>query len=251
MAEFPEIDELVTAVVKKILPYGAFCYLPEYNIEAFMHVSQVSSGWVKNIHEFISEGQRLTVKVHHLDKEKNQVDISLKRVTEDEKRKKQEQIRRETRGAKLLEFAIKNSGSKDSFEEVKTEIIESYDDIFALFEDVHENGKKILDDFKFSKKLKDEIDTIASTSIKKPEVVLEGEVTLSCPESSGVEKIKDVLIIDDKDISIHYLGAPRYKITLKAPDYKSGEKKLSSLILQLEKKSKKSGCIFKFERASS
>jgi translation initiation factor 2 subunit 1 len=80
--ELPEENELVMAVIKKILPYGAFCSLPEYNnLEAFLHVSEVAPRWIKNIHEFISEGQKHVVKVHHLDKEKNQVDISIKRVS--------------------------------------------------------------------------------------------------------------------------------------------------------------------------
>ena len=87
MAEIPEQDELVLAVIKKIMPYGAFCVLPEYkDAEAFLHVSEVAPRWIKNIHEFISEGQRHVVKIYHIDREKNQIDVSLKRVSEEEKK---------------------------------------------------------------------------------------------------------------------------------------------------------------------
>ena len=59
ITELPDHDELVIAVIKKIMPYGAFCSLPEYgNVEAFLHVSEVAPRWIKNIHEFISEGQK-------------------------------------------------------------------------------------------------------------------------------------------------------------------------------------------------
>ena len=92
--ELPEENELVVAVIKKIMPYGAFCVLPEYqDMEAFMHISEVAPRWIKNIHEFISEGQRHVAKVHHIDREKRQVDISLKRVNEEEKKVKLESMK--------------------------------------------------------------------------------------------------------------------------------------------------------------
>ena len=102
MMEFPEKDELVIVNIRKILPYGAFCILPEYNnMEAFLHVSEVAPRWIKNIHEFLSEGQQHVAKIYRLDREKNQVDISLKRVSEEEKKGKLEIIRTEKRAAKL------------------------------------------------------------------------------------------------------------------------------------------------------
>lgn len=54
--ELPREGSLAIAVVKKIMPYGAFCTLTEYgDIEAFMHISEVAPRWIKNIHEFLSE----------------------------------------------------------------------------------------------------------------------------------------------------------------------------------------------------
>ncbi|MFH1448366.1 MAG: S1 RNA-binding domain-containing protein, partial [Candidatus Micrarchaeota archaeon] len=59
MMETPEKDELVIATIRKIFPYGAFCSLDEYdNKEAFVHISEVASRWVKNIHEFLKENQK-------------------------------------------------------------------------------------------------------------------------------------------------------------------------------------------------
>ena len=76
--DMPEEGELVLATVKKIMPYGAFCTLDEYgNREAFVHISEVAPRWIKNIHEFLHEGQRLVAKVHKLVVEKNQIDLTL------------------------------------------------------------------------------------------------------------------------------------------------------------------------------
>lgn len=251
MVEFPERDEIITAVVKKILPYGAFCFLPEYNTDAFLHISQVSSGWVKNIHEFLSEGQRLVVKVSHIDHEKNQVDISLKSVTEDEKRHKLEGIKRLTRGEKLLEFSIKNAKLKGKIEDFKNTIEENYEDVLSCFEDCFENGPSVLDDLDLPKKLKEEILSVAKTSIKKSKIVLSGTISLSCPGAEGIEKIKEILKLDNKNLTFNYLGAPNYKLSFTCEDYKKGEKELSKILSTIEKKAEDYDCSFEFTRDDS
>ena len=49
-------------------------------------------------------------------------------------------------------------------------------------------------------------------------------MTLSCETSDGVEVIKNILLKAQKgDIKITYLGAPKYKISVKASDYKTAE----------------------------
>lgn len=252
MVEFPDRDEIVIAVVKKILPYGAFCSLPEYNIEAFMHISQVASGWVKNIHEFLSENQRLVVKVHHINPEKNQVDISLKSVTEDEKRRKLDSIKRGKRGEKLLEIALKNSKlKKPKLEECKEIIEEHYDDVLSCLEDCLDNGLDSLKDIDLPKKLKEEIVSLAKISIKKSKIVLGGVITLTCHGVDGVDAVKNILSVENKNFDCSYLGAPKYKYSFVCDDYKKGEKQLSKLLSEMEKKANKNNCSFSFESEDS
>ena len=56
----PKVGELVIATVSKISKFGAYCRLPEYNdLEVFLPIREISSGWIKNIREHIHEGQKL------------------------------------------------------------------------------------------------------------------------------------------------------------------------------------------------
>ncbi|MGH2510319.1 MAG: S1 RNA-binding domain-containing protein, partial [Ktedonobacteraceae bacterium] len=56
----PRVGSLVIANVSKITKFGAYCKLPEYNdLEVFLPLREISSGWIKNIREFIHEGQKL------------------------------------------------------------------------------------------------------------------------------------------------------------------------------------------------
>ena len=51
--ELPEERELVLVKISKIMPHGAYCELIEYGMDAYLPISEIASGWIKNIHEFI------------------------------------------------------------------------------------------------------------------------------------------------------------------------------------------------------
>lgn len=246
-APYPELDEIVIAVVRKIMPYGAFCFIPEYNREAFLHVSHVSSGWVKNIHEYISEGQQLVVKIQNVDKEKNQIDLSLKRVTEDERLKKLESIKREKKGDKLLEYTIKNSKLKITVAELKEKIEAVYDDVLSCFEEASEKGLDAIDEIDVPKKIKEEIVAFSKDRIKKKKAIIENELLITCPTADGINSVKKILDINKENLIIHYIGAPRYKLTFSADDYKKGDKELSKILSNMSDKARSLGCTFEFK----
>ena len=59
-AEWPHPDEFAIAVATKVANYGAYVVLPEFGEkEGFIHISEVSSTWVRNIRNHIHENQHL------------------------------------------------------------------------------------------------------------------------------------------------------------------------------------------------
>jgi translation initiation factor 2 subunit 1 len=246
--EFPDRDELVIIIIRKIMPYGAFCILPEYNnMEAFLHVSEIAPRWIKNIHEFVSEGQQHVGKVYRMDREKNQVDISLKRVNEQEKKNKLELIRSEKRAKKLLILSLEQSKVELSEDDAKNAIEAEFVDVWSAFFEVFEKGESVLDSVDIPKALKEKIVEVAKKNIKAPTVEVGGLINLTCNGFEGVEDIKKVLVIKEKDVKVQYLGAPKYKISLIAPNYKDGEKRLNEIIKKMETVANKHECDFSFE----
>jgi len=230
------------------MPYGAFCILPEYNnLEAFLHVSEIAPRWIKNIHEFISEGQRHVVKVVHVDHQKNQVDISIKRVSEEEKKRKLELIQNEKRGTKLLELSLKSAKVKLDIAKAREEIEKEYPDVYTCFKQASLDGDDALKKLTLPKALKTYIVELAKKSIKKPIVEVDTVVSLVCYGPNGVEDIKKVLETEE-GIDVHYLGAPKYKISLTASDYKTGEKRLSKMLEHIKALAQKNNCDFNYER---
>ncbi|HSB47416.1 MAG TPA: S1 RNA-binding domain-containing protein [Candidatus Bilamarchaeum sp.] len=248
IVELPDEGELVLATIKKIMPYGAFCILPEYgNLEAFLHVSEVAPRWIKNIHEFISEGQRYVVKVHYIDREKNQVDVSIKRVSEEEKKIKLEFVQNEKRGTKLLEISLEGAKANIDIAAARKEIESNFDDVYTCFKEMSLKGEDAIKKLDLPKPLKAKMVEVAQKSIKKPVVQVDAIVTLVCYNPDGIEVLKNAFKLAP-EISVNYLGAPRYKISLSAPDYKSGEKKLESVLEHIKSYAQKNNCDFKADR---
>jgi translation initiation factor 2 subunit 1 len=230
------------------MPYGAFCVLPEYNnLEAFLHVSEVAPRWIKNIHEFISEGQRHVMKVHRVDREKSQVDISIKRVSEEEKKLKLEMIQNEKRGTKLLELALEAAKAVPDAPAIRKEIETHFDDVYACFKEASLKGEDALKKLDVPKGVKAKIIEIAQKNIKKPVVEVDTTITLVCYNPRGVESIQSALDVGE-DAVVHYLGAPRYKLSLSAPDYKAAEKKLDAVLDKIRAFAHKNNCDFKSDR---
>ena len=245
--DMPEEDELVLCTIKKILPYGAFCALPEYeNAEAFLHISEVAARWIKNIHEFISEGQRHVAKVYRIDKEKSQIDISLKRVSEEEKKTKLLVMRQEKRAEKLLELALAQSKEKITMPDLRKKIEDHFGMLYDAFQRASEN-EQALASLDLPESIKKQIVELAAKNIKKPSVTVNKIIKLICYQPNGIEIIKQLL--QEKDaVHFQYLGAPRYKVTLNAPSYKDGEKKLTRIIEDIKSLSDKNKCEMTMEK---
>jgi len=252
----PEQDQLVIATVKKIMPYGAFCTLDEYGRrEAFLHVSEVASRWVKNIHEFLKEGQRVVARVHRVTIEKDQVDLSLRRVTEADKKLKMETYRREKRAQKLFELCAKKAKAEPgkAMETAGTALIEKYGDIYSALEKVSFTGDSAFEGLSLSDEWKKALTEVAVANIHLPEVVIGENVVATVYSPDAIDRIKEAfadvsaLSREGSEISVHYLGAPRYNVRVKAADYKTAEKVLLEANEAVQRRLKGLGTV-EFER---
>jgi translation initiation factor 2 subunit 1 len=228
--EWPKEGELIVATVYKVLSYGAFAKLEEYpEKEAFIHISEVSAGWVKNIRDYVRENQKIVARVLRVIPKKGHVDGSLKRIREDQRTKKIQQWKIEQKAEKFLELAAK-SLDKDldtAYNEVGYKIMDIYGEIYAAFEGSAEDGINILLEDGIDEEWAKAITDIANKNITPPEVQISGYLDLQTFAPNGVEVIKKALkTIEKENIQVQSVGAPRYRVTIKSPDYKEAEKDL-------------------------
>ncbi len=248
MTELPEENELVIARVKKILDYGAFCELTEYKVDGFLHLSEVAPRWIKNIYEFISEGQMLVLKVIRVDAAKGQVDVSLKRVNEEEKRKKLEAFNKEKRARKIIQVAVDQAKVKADVQKIAEEAEKKYGSLDNFLVGILDEGKTAFEGIPFPEKAQEIIIGIVKKSVKKPVARAKAVFSLKVYESNGVELIKKVLADAEKFGEIKYLGAPRYSITAADADFKKANKKIQEAMEAVEKGVKGRDAEFTWER---
>ena len=79
--EYPEVGDLVIATIETVVTYGVYANLDEYNKRGLLHISEISSSWIRNIRDFVREGQKVVLKVLRVSLEKGHIDLSLRRVT--------------------------------------------------------------------------------------------------------------------------------------------------------------------------
>jgi len=225
---FPEDSELVLCTVKAVHNNCVFVVLDEYEKTGLVHISEVSPGRIRNIRDFVVEGKKIVCKVLRIDLEKGHIDLSLRRVNDGQKREKIDEIKQEQKAEKMLEYIAKNELKiplAKLYDQIKSLISKKYSMFYECFEDVALGNAK-LEDLGVDKKTAEVLTKLIKERIKPPEVFLEADVKLVSYASDGVETIKKALISAEEagDISLLYEGGGKYKVRIKAPEYKEAEK---------------------------
>lgn len=227
--EYPAEGDLVVGTVKNVKEYGAFVRLDEYpGKEGFIHISEVSTGWIKYIRDHIWEGQRVVCKVLRVKKDKGHIDLSLKAVNDHQRREKIQQWKNEVKAENLFQLLARKLGRDvmECYEEFGYGLVEAYGSLYGAFEECAINPEVFRKDH--SGPWVDRFIEIAVDSIVPPHVVITGLLNLICPRPDGVIHIKEALkrvMHEDESVKVDvsYIAAPKYRITVRAPDYKTAE----------------------------
>lgn len=253
--EWPEKSELVICTVKELKSFGAFVSVEEYGgKEGLIHISEVSSGWVKHLRDYVREEQKVVCKVLFVDARRGHIDLSLKAVNEGQKREKIKEWKNEKKAKKWLSLALEIRS--EELVEMEQKLVDAYGSLYDAFEDFVKVGKATLISLGIEEDLADAIYHVAVTNVKLPSVQIEGYLELTCPAYDGVEIIKEALINAEKKIKggetrkveCFYIGAPRYKIRVSASNYKEAESILSDAAenaIEVIKKNKGQGSFYR------
>jgi translation initiation factor 2 subunit 1 len=254
--ELPEIGEIVIATVTKLTDHGAYVMLDEYNkMQGFLHVSEIAPGWVRSVSKFVREGEKKVLLVKKVNPNRSEIDLSLKQVSKEQQKKKLLEVKRIEKGKTLLQ-TVKDLASltdKD-LEKLEDAIFSKYDFVYDAFLDVVTKGIAVLDELKLPKKALTAIEE-ASSKIKPPSVEIRGICEITCNQSSGIEVIKNAILDSiaeyPSNISATYIGAPKYRISVKGQDFKTAEKMLKPVLDKIQKVIEKSNGTFSFAREES
>jgi translation initiation factor 2 subunit 1 len=229
--EWPETGELVIATIQSVTDFGAYATLDEYDKKGLVHISEVSSSWIRNIRDFLREGQKIVLKVLRINMEKGHIDLSLRRVTKRERIEKMMNWKKERKAEALL---------RDVSEKAKLPVNEVYEKAGALlekeyglyegFEKAAKEGVEALTKIGIAEDLASAFTEVARERMRVPMVKVKGIVELRCAKPNGVKIIKEAFANVKKTekskegkFRFYVVAAPKYAVEVMAENYKSAE----------------------------
>ncbi|MEM2870149.1 MAG: translation initiation factor IF-2 subunit alpha [Thermoplasmata archaeon] len=255
LSPYPEEGELVVCTVKEVKSFGAFVELNEYKgKEGFIHIAEVATGWVKYIRDHVREGQKVVCKVLRVDPSKQHIDLSLKQVNDHQRKEKIQEWKNEQRAEKLFELVAQalKKPVEACYEEFGRALVERFGSLYAVFEECAVD-QRALEKEGFKGPWVKALVRVAQENIVPPRVEIHGQFELVWEGPDGVKKIKEALMLAEGshgggEVTIQYLGAPRYRITVSALDYRTAEESLKGAVERVLEHVKKCGGRASFTR---
>ncbi len=253
----PEPGEIVICTVREITSHGIYVNLDQYNAtNGFLHVSEISTGWVRNIDRVAKVQQKLVLKVIRADRSRKEIDLSLRQVTNEERRAKVIQWKRDERAHAIMNVVRKKTNLTDAqLTDYVKRLEGEFGTLYEALEAAAKRGEKVVAALELPEPVKNAIVETANEKIVPPKYEVGAIVEVSSRAPDGVEQVKKTLLsatssLSSADVRITYAGAPRYRIRITADDYKQAEKVMSVVLDKIRDGAGKHGA-FNYKREIS
>jgi len=266
---FPKEGAFIMGRVVDIQNQYIYVDLPDYDglsseetARGMIHISEISSRWVRNIRSIVRIGQRLVLRVVKVVPDKGQIDLSLRRVNSAQKALIAKEHKYANKFENLLQFLTEMTEIDltldQAYELIGWPIKEQFNFYQEAVEALKEEGEDILDELKtIPDDIKKAFLKIIDENVEVSTVKIMGKIKLMNTSGDGIEKIKETLdsvmkVIDSpkltRKVNLSYLGAPFYRIEIISKDYIDAEGILSDAIEVLENTTQQNNGSFEFIR---
>ncbi|MDY6761934.1 MAG: hypothetical protein SVY41_02710 [Candidatus Nanohaloarchaea archaeon] len=207
----PDEGEFVVIDIDEIHEHSASAHIKGYDDTGLVHISEVSRSWVRDIKQHVDEGERTVAQV--VDKEDGTINLSLKRVNDNQKREAMDEWNREEKADKFLQNVADAVGRdvEELYEAVAFPFQKEYGSTFEGFE--HAAMEDIdFEELGIEGELADAVTAVAQENISLKQVEMEGEMTVEVPGGDGIDAIQEALTVGE-NVEVSYISAPDYAIT--------------------------------------
>ncbi|TFG20883.1 MAG: S1 RNA-binding domain-containing protein [Promethearchaeota archaeon] len=265
--KFPKEGEFIVGKVTDIHDQHVYVDLIDYEgldtedvARGMIHVSEISSRWVKNIRTHVRIGQRIVLRVLHVNPTKGHIDLSLRRVNSAQREVRMKEWKYALKYENLLQFLVDATDISldDAYELIGFPILELFDSYQETIEELKENGEAILKDIKnVSEEVKKAFMQVIDENVEISTINIIGKIRISYTAENGIDLIKESLIDaknviknpkETRKLSISYIAAPLYRLEIVSKDYLDAENILSEVLEVIEAKANKYEGTFEFIR---
>lgn len=266
--KFPKEGEFVVAKVTEVQNQYVYVDLIDFEglyseetARGMIHISEISSRWIKNIRNYVRIGQRIVLRVLRVDQEKGHVDLSLRRVNSAQREIRLKEWKYAVKYENLLQFLTETEGIDMSLDEayelIGFPVLDFFDTYQETIENLKENGEDLLNELEgVTDEIKTTLLKIVDENVEISTVNISGKVKLTFNSENGIDQIKESLleamkVIDSKqtrNIKISYLAAPFYRLEVVTKDYLDAENILSDALEVIDQKAHQYNGTFEFIR---
>ena len=267
-SKFPAEGEFVVGKIMQVEHQYVYVDLVDYEgltseefAKGFIHISEISSRWIKNIRNYVRVGQRVVLRVLRVDPQKGQVDLSLRRVNSAQRENRLKEWKYAVKFENILQFLTEEEGVNLNLDQVYDLIgwplLERFQSYQETLDNLKEDGEDILKELEdISDNIKEKFLKIIDENVSISTVSISGKIKLSFPTENGIDNIKESLIeaksiIEPKktrNIKISYIAAPFYRLEVISKDYLDAENILSDALEIIDYKAKQYDGNFEFIR---
>ena len=227
-----EEGDIVLCKVEKVTNTITFVRLPNGK-EGTIISSEISPGRIKFMRQFVVPNKTIVCKI--LEISGDHIKLSLRRVNSKEKKEVMQKFKQE----QSIKTAF-NQILKEDFEKITETILEDFENL-SEFLDKSKEDKNLLKKYL----PKDKIVSIEKlTEKRKKNSELKQSIQIKCFEDDGVKKLKEIFDIENPEVSVNYVSAGNFTLSLGVKDFKEGKKTMQELLENMEKKAKKYNCEF-------
>ncbi|MDG6997635.1 MAG: translation initiation factor IF-2 subunit alpha [Nitrososphaerota archaeon] len=255
----PEEGELVIASVNQITAHGVYVSLDEYDrLPAFLHISEIATGWVRDVERYAKPGQKIVLKVIRVNRNRREIDLSLRQVSGEERKTKIIEVKKSEKANTIMDGLKARLNLDDnalrSFQET---IAEQYDSLYDAFEDIARRGTKAIQKLNLNPMYVEPLESLAREKIAIPIVEVRGIMDIRVKSPDGIQVIRNALKAAEDirsqgvQVKVTYLGTPKYRLTIKAENYKVAERSLQTSLDKIKTIIEKSKGKFSFAREES
>lgn len=230
----PEVHEIVLCTVTRIQHTSVFVTLDEYGHQGMLHISEVSPGRIRNLGDYVKVGKKIVCKILRVNPEKGHIDLSLRRVSEGQRREKLNQIKAEMKAEKIVELTANSlkQDVKKVYDQITEKVFEKYEYLHEFFNDVALEGVDI-NTVKISAAISKKLEEVVKQKITPLVIEIKAKLKVESYAPDGVEVVKEGLKKiqeKNKDISVSYLGSGAYQLKVSSEEPKEAEEALEKAL---------------------
>jgi len=242
--KYPEVDDLVMVEVKSIEEMGAYVELKEYNnIEGMILLSELSRRRIRSINKIIRVGRSEVVLVLRVDREKGYIDLSKRRVSEEDVTKCTERYTQSKEVHNIMRHIaeaaqtakLPESQLEELYQKVAWPLSRKFGHANEGFKAVM-SDPKVLDDLNLGDELRDIVIKNIKRKLTQQPIKMRADLEITCFNYEGIEAIRAALRkgeetgTEETPISARLVAPPLYVLVAATVNKDAGIAALNAAI---------------------